>query len=264
MPRIQAKFEKAATEKLSDGEYWERRCAERNEKQGDLTGYDCPVCKNKGGIYIATENSFKVRDCECIKTRVNLEMIERSGLSNMLQCCTFEKYQTKESWQETVKTKAMKYLENGGNKWFFIGGASGAGKTHICTAIVGELMKRNRSAKYMMYRDESAILKGIVNSDPSRYEYEMRQIKTVDVLYIDDLFKTKKGAEVSDADVKLMFEIINNRGCGNGKVVIVSTEKTMDEIIAIDEATGGRIRHMATDEYITELTSDGTKNWRLR
>ena len=41
----------------------------------------------------------------------------------------------------------------------FIGGQVGAGKTHLCTAMVGEFLKRGISAKYMLWRDDALKLK---------------------------------------------------------------------------------------------------------
>ena len=78
---------------------------------------------------------------------------------------TFDKFQTESPWQEAVKNSALKFLEDHDRKWFFIGGQVGAGKTHLCTAMVGEFLKRGISAKYMLWRDEALKLKAVVNDD---------------------------------------------------------------------------------------------------
>ena len=67
----------------------------------------------------------------------------------------------------------------------------------------------------------------------------MRDLKTAPVLYIDDLFK---GAErPTQGDLNIAFELLNYRYNDERLYTIISTEKLLDELIAIDEAIGSRI-----------------------
>ena len=68
----------------------------------------------------------------------------------------------------------------------------------------------------------------------------MSRYKKCKVLLIDDLFK----GSISGSDVNIMFEIINYRYL-NGLPVIVSCEKSIDEIMNIDEAIGSRLYEMS-------------------
>ena len=111
-----------------------------------------------------------------------------------------------------------------------------------------------------MWRDESTRLKALVNKP--EFDVEIAVYKRTDCLYIDDLFKTKKGASVTPADVNLAFEILNYRYI-NDMLTIISSEKTLREILDIDEAVGSRIYEMAQG-YILNISADPAKNYRMR
>ena len=100
--------------------------------------------------------------------RESIQRIKSSGLENLLQECTFDTYQIDEEWQRRIKQDAMEFVEDHDRKWFFIGGQVGAGKTHICTAIVGAFLDRGYRCKYMLWRDEAVKLKAVANDD---FEY---------------------------------------------------------------------------------------------
>ena len=79
------------------------------------------------------------------------------------------------------------------------------------------------------------------------------------MLYIDDLFKQ---SIISDADVKLAFEIIDYRA-RNNLTTVISSELNVNELIEIDEALGGRIIQLTRgNRYI--IAKDRNKNYRLR
>ena len=46
--------------------------------------------------------------------------------------------------------------------WFFVGGQSGCGKTHICTALVGGFIKLGFSVRYLVWQEDSARLKAAI------------------------------------------------------------------------------------------------------
>ena len=69
----------------------------------------------------------------------------------------------------------------------------------------------------------------------------MKPWKTVEVLYIDDLFKTEQGRNPTTADVNIAFEILNYRYRNPELITIISSERTIQDIVKIDEAVGSRI-----------------------
>jgi DNA replication protein DnaC len=232
-----------------------------NKREGDLTGYDCDICKNKGDIAFVKDGVMTLKDCQCSKPRRSLKLIQKSGLSGILDDYTFDKYKIKEEWQKKVKASAEKFLTDNEGKWFYIGGISGSGKTHICTAIVGNLLKQGYPSRYMLWRDEVVKLKGLVNY-PEEYQEAIHPFKTVKVLYIDDFLKTKKGDKATGGDINIAFEILNNRYVNKNLITIISSELSVEEVMNIDMAVGGRV-YQRTKEYAIDVGNDKARNRRL-
>lgn len=255
-------------------EEWEKARADSfNTSVGTLNeedGYECKVCRNKGWIMNAVqlENgtwSTASHHCKCMKVRMAIKRMERSGLKNIIKDYTFSKFEAAETWQQTIKEAAMRYAKNP-EGWFFIGGQSGAGKTHICTAICRDFLMDGKEVKYMLWRDDVVKLKNAV-TDLEQYERLVDQYKRVEVLYIDDLFKTGTAADGTQqrptgADINVAFEILNFRYNNPKLLTIISSECTIDSIIDIDEATGGRIFEKAKSAF--SLKPDRSRNYRLR
>ena len=241
----------------------------RNEEDG----YDCPECKNRGFSYVVTEYhgvyDTAISICKCDEIRRTRLRLKKAGLLNMVTKCTFDAYQTPDKWQSIIKNKAQQFCQDDEHRFFFIGGQSGAGKTHICTAITAHYINQGKKARYMVWFDEANKLKGLV-TEPGEYAAVMDEIKKTDVLYIDDLFKPIKGANgqvtpPSYADIRLAMEIINYRYNNPGLVTIISGERTIDELIYLDEALAGRISQLSKEGgYCINLSKDSRKNWRLQ
>lgn len=241
---------------------WLQQRAEfENNREGSLKGIDCPKCKNRGYSFIVKDDEQRMVICECMKARKSLERLEKSGLKTMIEELRFDNFLTTEKWQQNMLALAKDYVENGEKKWLFLGGMSGTGKTMLCTAVCGELLKREKAVRYMMWRDESAKLKAVVN-DSAEYSRLIGELKEIEVLYIDDFLKVQRGQQPTPADINLSFEILNYR-YANKLQTIISSEKTLDDILSLDDAVGGRIYELAKG-FGMSLAYDKNKNFRLR
>jgi len=247
-------------------EQWQQRNVDRhNAAQGDLKGYNCPLCKNRGDFLELVNGHEIIRFCSCKAIRQSIRNIEKSGLAEMMYKQTFDSYIANEPWQHRIKSLAEQFVSNCGNggnaSWFYIGGQVGAGKTHICTAIVGELLNQGLKARYMLWRDEAVYLKANVNDDAA-YAAAIKPLKSVDVLYIDDFFKTERGNKPTTGDINLAFELINHRYNNRALTTVISSEKTVEELIDIDEAIGSRIYQRSKDFNIS-IGRSRDKNFRF-
>lgn len=247
---------------LSIEEYTKMRVDCLNSEHGVLPGYDCPDCLNKGMTYIARNAEIIAIECHCKANRQVVKRIEQSGLKDVLNAYTMDTYKTDAPWQKGIKQKAFDFISDNDGKWFFIGGQVGCGKTHICTAIVANMMNSGKTARYMLWRDEVVQLKACVNDDREYYRI-MNPLKTIDVLYIDDFFQTPQGGQPTQGDINVAFELLNYRYNNRDLVTLISSEKTVDDILSIDEAVGSRI-YERTKDYCIVIGKDQSKNYRLK
>lgn len=251
----------------------EKRILENfNNRIGDLNKYDhheCLVCKNRGSFMKIDEKGYLVNvPCKCMETRKMLRKLKKSGLSTDFKKFSFERFTTNELWQKDLKNKALNFTQDDQFSWFFIGGQSGCGKTHICTAITTYYLGQGKNAHYMLWRDEITKIKSVV-TDFTEYSKLVEPLKTVDVLYIDDLFKTGNSAKTKSlsptvADVNIAFEILNSRYINQSLTTIISSELLLKDILEIDEAVAGRIAEKAGVKYCLNLPKDNSKNYRIK
>ena len=245
-----------------------------NAQEGHLNerdGYNCPLCRNRGKTLELVERDGTEKavffECQCMHIRQTMQRMQRSGRADVIKKLTFNKFTVKNDFQKLLKESAQAYVK-AGNGWFFVGGQSGCGKSHIGTAIFREFLLSGKPAQYMAWREDAARLKKLLGQDNMSYCEEMDKLKTTTVLYIDDLFKTGKtdGNQMqrpTSADINLAFEILNFRANHPELLTIISTECTMQQLIEIDEAIAGRIAENARP-YVFSISPDRSKNYRLR
>lgn len=251
-------FKMTAAEELE----YDRLCF--NNQVGTFTGYDCPICKNKGERMVIKDGVKYYAECGCMNVRRSIANMHRSGLGELLNEKKFSNYKQTEEWQKGIVNKAQNFLESNSNGFLFCG-QSGIGKTHICTAISRELLRKGIPLKYMQWVDESKKIKQAIK-DESKYADLVNELKTVQALYIDDFFKSKKP---SDADISLAIEIINARynlsqtSKNKRYITIISTEWNVKQLNDFDNALCGRLCEMAEKDFILSVYGED-KNYRMK
>ena len=245
---------------FDEAEYLQSRADAHNRVAGKVT--DCAMCKGRGAVYFVRENEVVSRECDCMAIWRSRRRIAKSGLSEIVGKYTFDTFRVTSLWQSEMKKTAQSYVLNPLEQWLYCGGTVGCGKTHICTAVCGELLKSGHSVIYMLWRDEATKLKACITDD-AEYAKLITPIKTAEVLYIDDFFKTQQGKPPTQADVNLAFEILNYRYNNRKLMTIISTERTVADLLDIDEAVGSRI-YERTKDFCVEILPGAGKNYRLR
>ncbi len=236
-----------------------------NAVPGDLTGADCPQCRNRGSYAVLTDDGRILhRECGCMTQRRCVWKMESSGLKDVMRCYTFAKFKADKPWQEKAKATAMDYCADP-QGWFAACGQSGSGKSHLCTAICRQLLLSGHEVVYMPWQSDSAALKA-QRLDSDRREELLGRLKKAEYLYIDDLFKTPYSpngyVSPTNADVMLAFEILNHRYLAK-MPTLISTELSPQELAGVDEAVAGRILELA-GSHILHITRDPGKNFRLK
>lgn len=246
--------------------YEQSRVDSFNATPGTLTGYDCPLCKNKGIVMTLRPpeegGGLLSIPCRCDTIRRSLRKLEASGMAESLERCRFSNFQARERWQQVLLDRAKAYCEDP-RGWLVMLGQSGSGKTHLCTAVCYELIMQGHAVSYFPWREESARLKAVLSENRAQ---QTDVWKEAEILYIDDLFKTGRGADGSrnptQADINLAFEILNYRYCRK-LPTILSSEFHIEELLDMDEALAGRIRERA-GKNLCLIRRDRSRNYRLR
>lgn len=252
--------------------------------------YTCSKCKDKGGHIITKLAGETVKakdfdgriidvilkhdteqwsDCECLKIRRVNRLIKSSAITEEFQKMGFKNFNVDAASPEVKRMRdvAVQYFKNyqaikqtRENSVVCIG-QPGCGKTHVLTAVSNGLMRELQvPVLYFPFRD------GMNNISADKFaqkDHIMAQMKEVDVLFIDDLFKPIGGKiDVKGWQAEIIFEVVNHRYL-NKKPMLISTELALDELIYIDEALASRIFEMATDHTV-QIPKNMDNNYRLR
>ncbi len=217
-----------------------------------LDNVTCEKCRNTGYITEVRNGLLYSNPCSCLKERVSKRRLKQSGMEDMAARNTFGNFSADDAQLEKIKRAADQYATKPSG-WFYISGRPGSGKTHLCTAMCQKIIEAGRRVGLMMWRDESRKLKAVIN-DPEA-DALLHDLKTIPVLYIDDFFK----GGISEADLRLAFEILNYRYNNSGLLTIISSEYDLKKVFDADEALASRIYEKAKGNIFR--TPD--KNWRI-
>lgn len=211
--------------------------------------YNCDKCCDLTFVF---EGNTAI-PCECRAVIEAKNILKNSGISEEFRNKIFENYNYGfDSQCIDAFTKAREYVNNFDdirdsrkNSILFMGQV-GSGKTHLSMAIANNLIDKGIGVIYMPFRDVITNIKQNI-MDEEYYRRVVSRYKNAKVLLIDDLFK----GSISKSDINIMFEIINHRYF-NKMPMIVSSEKSFNDLVDIDEALGSRIIEMSKD-YIVEI-----------
>lgn len=244
-----------------------------NSVEGELNledGINCELCKNRGFITIPIDDVHtQIKNCECMQERNTLKHLNNCGITkSVLEQLNFDTYTTNKTWQQKLLSICKAYTEeiiNGNKYWLLLSGQSGSGKTHLCTSVFQEIIKKaHLRGMYMLWNTEIPKLCNLRRSsftdNQEEYEYLVKQYKEVNVLYIDDLFKLD--ARLKEDGLSLAYDILNYRYM-NEKITIISTETTKEQFRQLDVAICGRCYEMSDKRFWINL--DGAeKNYRFK
>ena len=234
----------------------------QNCKVEQDTHYDCPICEDKGYTFKTDEHGYEVAvPCKCLAKKQSIQKMNRSGLTEVFKQKTINSFKTDKKWQIEAKFKVKQYIEDflkkGSNAGLILSGQPGSGKTHLGIGTMLELINNNIGCVYKEYLSMLTNLKQ-TSMDETDYLRELEKYTNPTVLFLDDFLK----GEPTVADRKYIYKVINTR-CLKGKPIIISTEKSIKEILEFDEAIGSRLIEQAKGN-IVNFPRDFSNNYRLR
>ncbi|MGG3737220.1 ATP-binding protein [Aeribacillus pallidus] len=223
------------------------------------TSYKCEKCQDLGLIFVDNNTA---RICECAAQRKIERLFKSSEITEEFKKLNFTNFKREgrpQVVQEAFKCavayfKSFPNIRSQRRNSIALLGNPGAGKTHLLTAVANNLIKNQIEVLYFPYREGFDEIK----DDLETLEQKCERMKSVEVLFIDDLFK--RGA--TDFEVKTMYSVINYRYL-NHKPIMVSSEYLEDDLLDVDEALGSRIIEMCRD-FLVEIQGDRKLlNYRL-
>lgn len=254
----------------------EKFIAQLNSKKGDLNledNIECDICNNKGYVYSLVDGNRVAKECKCMVARKTMRRLKNSNIpEELLKKYTFKNFETTEEWQKQLLNSCINYakeiINNDKKYWLCISSITGSGKTHLATAIFQSIIKKKLiDGEYLLWNDFCSkiipLSKSVIESQSLKYEQVMQRLITVDLLYIDDMFKLTE-SKYSNDSIALLYKIINQRYINN-KITIITTEYSQTEVNDIDSAICGRISEKCDfGNWWFNLKKDPSRNYRLK
>ncbi|GJM72966.1 phage-like element PBSX protein XkdC [Paenibacillus macerans] len=233
------------------------------ENLKNLGSNDCPKCKGAEGFFYKVDGVEYWRDCECVIKRRTERLIQASQITDSFRQMSFDNFEWKSRpvvVQQAFATafkyaKGFEAVRKERSNGLCLLGNPGAGKTHLLMATANSLLNRGIEVIYFPWVEGCADLKASFDLLPEK----IYRLQTVEVLYIDDLFKGRQ--KPTDFQLEQIFAIINYRYL-NQLPIMISSEWTIARMCDFDEATGSRINEMCR-EYKVVLDEEGL-NYRLK
>lgn len=219
----------------------------------ELDSIDCPKCKNRGFFLQPGTGDFI--QCDCMKKRKSKRIALESGMSELLEKRAAN-YKPISDEQQAMLKVVVDYVKGRNDEWLALLGQTGSGKTHLCSSICNYLIENGVEVRYVSWNTLVSDYKEAISKKASFDFFE--EVKRVEVLYLDDLFKGSK----TDYDVKnICYDLINYR-YNNRLVTIISSEYTFRQLHEIDSAIAGRIKQRC-GKYFYEVFNKNS-DYRMR
>lgn len=233
---------------------------DENLRYGKEGGGNCKLCKNRGYTVQKDGNYKRYVTCRCMEKRKQKQIIENSGYAELITSRTFENFKIDEEWRKKMLHTVKAWTNQTTYPFLYLGGKSGAGKTHLAIAAFYSLVQRGVRGLFVPWRDQSRELK-MRMTEVGFYDEKLRDLKRVPLLLIDDLLWTNSGIPTEE-DFKLVKEIIDYRQA-SGLQTIFTGNWTVRALMELSVVIGSRIYEGCGSKTNFALTfGNETKNYR--
>lgn len=215
----------------------------------------CPACQGSGWFEFTDDHGYLMtKKCACrIQNEVMAHMV-KSGIGAGFLDRRFDNFEMPTAEYRKIAELSYRFKNDESAEGILLCGQIGSGKTHLGVAILNEWMKQGRFVRFYNYADLVRELSR--NAQDGKFDEIMHYAKTSSRIMIDDLFK----ANIRETHVNFMYEIINTR-YENGLKTVFTSEKSLGQILTIDEGVGSRIAEMCKG-YV--ISMDKLTNYRLK
>lgn len=197
------------------------------------------------GLFDMKTGKFKphhFRQCMCVEKKRRQRMFKSSQIPEKYQSVGFKGFVVdgRPACIKDARDTALDYYQSFGrirstaDNSLLIVGAPDTGKTHLLMAVANGLMRQDVSVLYFPWVEGMNELKENLDEVGERTSI----MKTVDLLYIDDLYKGRR--KPTDFAKEQIYGVINFR-YNNRLPMLVSSEYSPDELFEIDTGIARRV-----------------------
>lgn len=198
---------------------------------------NCPGLDNcpnhqKGYYYVVRDNEFKLTRCNKYRQYENINkqhsFVKSLYMPSSVYEASLENFDITDIERKTIYKEAVNFIDDLSAKKFHKGllliGNFNTGKTYLLSAVANELAKHNISTLLAYVPDLVRQIKSLLGKDS--YEDIINELKTVDVLMLDDLGSENMSSWLRD---DVLGPIFNYRAA-EGKPVCISTNLSLDQL----------------------------------
>lgn len=137
-------------------------------------------------------------------------------------------------------------------------GNPGSGKTHLLAAVTNNLLSKGVEVFYFPWVEGMKELTNVAFEEKQDIIHRMQRCE---VLFLDDLFKGR--GKPTEFQFETAWAVLNYRYLNN-LPILVSTERSLSDLLDIDEAMGSRIAEVTRNYKAVINGSREEMNWRIR
>lgn len=216
---------------------------------GDLPGYECVRCQDKGFIYNPDRNVAYI--CQCMEQKKLKKLLTSCNISDEFIHKNFDNFDINEADLRVVnayniareyssglvaKVKRGESLK--GVPWLGLLGTSGSGKTHLATATALPLIELGIYPIFFNWVQSFSEWLAFYNKPDETYKVDeiRHKLYTCDLLIIDDVCKESQ----KDTWVKEFYGFVDYRY--RKRLPIIYTSEYFHQLIGfLSKATAGRL-----------------------
>lgn len=240
--------------------------SENSANQNSQNSYNCEHCHDTGDIWVDKWTMKECTHCNLRKMEDIQRKVKAAQITDEFKRKTFGSFECDDR-PESIKrafkvaqSYVIAFSEIRADKQNSIAllGNPGSGKTHLLAAVTNNLLSKGVEVFYFPWVEG---IKELTNASFEHKQEIIHRMQRCEVLFLDDLFKgreTPTGFQFETA-----WSVINHRYMNN-LPMLISTERSISDLLDIDEAMGSRISEM-TKGYRAVINGIREEmNWRLR
>lgn len=193
--------------------------------------------------FIYYRDQYSVEALYELKSK-NSKKIDKKLESNSVNT-KFSTFTTESPFQQNMKDLAMEYCQNPIG-FMFLSAPTKRGKTHIAKASLRSLAKQDRSFGYLNWNEWMTNLKANFNSLREEIDKYVNQ----EVLVIEDLFSSSNLKFLTQFEESATGELIRKRYERDDLLTIITSTKSIKEIINLNESIGSMIFEKSTSNNL--------------